>query len=99
MLSSRRNGTRGMLFKSPTKFRAHPSLVSRTSVLLPALAIAILACSQAAYANQCFTNGPRYQLESDTVEWRMTLHSSENCVRGVRFSYVYNADVSLISLP
>jgi hypothetical protein len=73
------------------------SLSRHGYLLLPALAA--LACSQAAHASQCFTNGPRYQLESDTVEWRMTVRSSENCVRGVRFSYVYNADVSLISQP
>jgi hypothetical protein len=29
----------------------------------------------------------------------MTIRSSENCIRGVRFSYVYNATVRLISLP
>ncbi len=59
----------------------------------------LLSASQAAQANQCFTNGPRYQLESDSVEWRMKIHSNENCVRGVRFSYVWNATVSLVSPP
>ena len=29
----------------------------------------------------------------------MKIRSSENCVRGVRFSYVYNATVSLVALP
>jgi len=52
-----------------------------------------------AYANQCFTNGPRYKLESDTVEWHMEIRSSDSCVRGVRFSYVWNAAVRLISPP
>ena len=29
----------------------------------------------------------------------MRIRSNENCVRGVRFSYVYNATVSLIAPP
>jgi hypothetical protein len=62
-------------------------------------ALLLLSWNQAAHANQCFTNGPRYHLESDTVEWRMKIRSSENCVRGVRFSYVWNAAVSLVSPP
>ena len=61
--------------------------------------ILALSGSQRAHANQCFTDGPRYQLGSDTVEWRMKIRSSENCLRGVRFSYVYNATVSLVTPP
>ncbi len=62
-------------------------------------ALSLLATSPAAQANQCFTSGPRYKLEADTVDWQMTVHNSENCIRGVRFSYVYNASVSLGSPP
>jgi hypothetical protein len=69
----------------------------KAHLILPALWL--LSGSQAAHANQCFTNGPRYQLESNTVEWRMKIRSNENCVRGVRFSYVWNATVSLVSPP
>jgi hypothetical protein len=29
----------------------------------------------------------------------MKIRSSENCLRGIRFSYVYNATVSLVSPP
>jgi len=72
-------------------------LARKAYVLLSALLL--LSWNQAAHANQCFTNGPRYHLESDTVEWRMKIRSSENCVRGVRFSYVWNAAVSLVSPP
>ena len=71
--------------------------VGKVLVFLPA--ILALSGSQRAHANQCFTDGPRYQLESDTVEWRMKIRSSENCLRGVRFSYVYNATVSLVTPP
>jgi hypothetical protein len=71
---------------------------ARTAYLL-LLALLLLSGNQVAHANQCFTNGPRYHLESDTVEWRMKIRSSENCVRGVRFSYVWNAAVSLVSPP
>ena len=65
-------------------------------VLPPLLLLSYVPCAQ---AGQCVTNGPRYKLESDVVEWRMTIRSSENCIRGVRFSYVYNATVRLVSLP
>jgi hypothetical protein len=58
-----------------------------------------LLAAQTAEAGQCFTTGPRYHLEADTVEWRMEIHSNENCVRGVRFSYVYNATVSVVTAP
>jgi len=73
------------------------SWARNASVVLSA--ILLLFASKAAHANQCFTNGPRYQLESDAVEWHMEIHSSDSCVRGVRFSYVWNATVSLISPP
>ena len=68
-------------------------------VLVFLSAILALSGGQGARANQCFTDGPRYQLESDTVEWRMKIRSSENCLRGVRFSYVYNATVNLVTPP
>jgi hypothetical protein len=61
--------------------------------------LSLLVSSPAAQANQCFTSGPRYKLEADTVDWRMTIHRDEVCIRGVRFSYVYNANVSLGSPP
>lgn len=54
---------------------------------------------QTAQANQCFASGPRYQLEADTVEWRMNIRRNENCLRGVRFSYVYNVTVNVVSSP
>jgi hypothetical protein len=62
-------------------------------------AFSLIATSPISQANQCFTNGPRYKLEADTVDWQMTVHNSENCLRGVRFSYVYNATVSLGTPP
>ena len=78
--------------------RSAMTLSARAACLvLPALLL--LSGSQAARANQCFVSGPHYQLESDSVEWRMKIRSGENCVRGVRFSYVYNATVSVVSPP
>jgi hypothetical protein len=59
----------------------------------------ILFGAQPAHANQCFIAGPRYLLEGDTVEWRIKIRSRESCVHGVRFSYVYNATVSLVTPP
>ena len=46
-------------------------------VLPPLLLLSYVPCAQ---AGQCVTNGPRYKLESDVVEWRMTIRSSENCI-------------------
>jgi Bacterial Ig domain len=93
--------------KNRTIVGAISRLIQRSSAKTPSVrgaylvlpALLLLSGSQAAHASQCFTNGPRYQLESDTVEWRMQIRSSENCVRGVRFSYVWNATVSLVSPP
>ena len=67
--------------------------------LLILCSLLLLSYVPFAKANQCSTSGPRYRLESDAVEWRMRIRSNENCVRGVRFSYVYNATVSLIAPP
>ena len=74
-------------------------LLSARRAYLVLFTLLLLSGSQVAHASQCVTNGPRYQLESDTVEWRMKIRSSENCLRGVRFSYVYNATVSVVSPP
>jgi hypothetical protein len=68
-------------------------------ILRPFAFVIALFCSQAAYARQCVTVGPRYQLEGDTVQWRMDIRRNEDCVRGVRLSYVYNATVSVASTP
>ncbi len=80
-------------------YRLSVNAVFARKVLLFLPAIWALSGFQGADANQCFTDGPRYRLESDTVEWRMKIRSSENCLRGVRFSYVYNATVSLVTPP
>lgn len=66
-------------------------------LVLPALML--LFASQAAHARECLTDGPHYQLESDSVEWRMKIRSGESCVRGVRFKYVYNATVKPVTPP
>ena len=79
--------------------RRRAGTIPKLSALLVLSTLSLLSGSHAAQAGQCFTDGPRYQLESDTVEWRMKIHSNENCLRGVRFSYVWNATVSVISPP
>jgi hypothetical protein len=45
-------------------------------VLLGLLTLLALTGNQRVYAGQCFTDGPRYQLESDSVEWRMKIRSN-----------------------
>ncbi len=97
VVSSRNNTNFGAMRRLMRQSSAKILSARRECLVLSALLL--LSASQAAQANQCFTNGPRYQLESDSVEWRMKIHSNENCVRGVRFSYVWNATVSLVSPP
>jgi hypothetical protein len=79
--------------------RSSAKILSTRGAYLVLFALLLLPGSHGALANQCFTNGPRYQLESDAVEWRMKIRSGENCVRGVRFSYVWNATVIVLSAP
>ena len=54
---------------------------------------------QEAHADECLISGPRYQLQSDTVEWLMRIRSGHSCIRGVRFSNVANATIKIISPP
>ena len=52
-----------------------------------------------ANAEECIISGPRYQLKSDTVEWRITIRRGHTCVRGVRFNTVTIDTINLISAP
>ena len=97
MISSRNNAIFGAMQLLMRQSSA--KMLSARKECLVLAALLLLSASQAAHANQCLTNGPRYQLELDFVEWRMKIHSNENCVRGVRFSYVWNATVRLVSPP
>jgi len=52
-----------------------------------------------ALANACVLNGPRYQLESDTVHWTLELSGGENCIRGLRFGNVVVNSLTILSQP
>jgi hypothetical protein len=54
---------------------------------------------RAAVASECHISGPRYQLKSDTVEWRMQIGIGQSCVRGLRSNNVANATINLVSPP
>jgi hypothetical protein len=54
---------------------------------------------RAALAGECLISGPRYQLQSDTVEWRMKIRSGQSCLRGVRLKDVAIDTIHLISPP
>ena len=54
---------------------------------------------RAAFAGECRISGPRYQLQSDTVQWLMQIHAGQSCVRGVRFGKVAFNKINLISPP
>jgi len=79
--------------------RSSAKILSARRAHLVLSALLLLSESQGAHANQCFINGPQYRMELDTVEWRMKIRGSENCLHGVRFSYVWNATVGLVSPP
>ena len=51
------------------------------------------------YARECRLTGPRYQLQSDTVEWRMEIENGQSCIRGVRFRNVADVNLTLTSPP
>jgi hypothetical protein len=52
-----------------------------------------------AYAGECPVSGPRYQLRSDTVEWRMQISSGESCLSSIRYYNVAFASMNLIAPP
>ena len=52
-----------------------------------------------AHAAECYISGPRYQLRSDTVEWRMQIAGGQTCIRGIRFNNVEFASIKLIAPP
>jgi hypothetical protein len=54
---------------------------------------------RAAFAGECLISGPRYQLQSDAVEWRMKIRSDQSCLHGVRFNNVAIDTINLISPP
>jgi hypothetical protein len=50
-------------------------------------------------ARACEIVGPRYQLQSDTVEWQMSARSGETCRRGVRFKLIANPTIKVVAPP
>lgn len=65
--------------------------------------IAILGLSvfggNAATAQTCHVDGPRYSLQEDIVSWSMSIVSGRSCIRGIRFSNVQIGSLKLISPP
>jgi len=55
--------------------------------------------ASAACAGECVISGPPYQLQSDTVEWRMNIASGQSCIRGIRYGNVANPAITIISPP
>ena len=54
---------------------------------------------RAAYAGECLFGGPHYQLQSDSVEWRMEIRSGHSCIQGVRFNNVAIHSINLAFPP
>ena len=50
-------------------------------------------------ANSCQINGPWYWLNSDKVDWGMSLASGQSCARGVRNNFAILDEVKLLSPP
>jgi hypothetical protein len=47
-------------------------------------------------AHACALAGPRYQLESDIVDWSMEISVDKNCIRGFRLGHVVLEEVKLV---
>jgi hypothetical protein len=54
---------------------------------------------RAASAGECLITGPRYQLQSDTVEWQLRARIGQSCIRGIRFKNVASPGIKIISPP
>jgi hypothetical protein len=50
-------------------------------------------------ASACEGVSPHYQLQSDTVEWRMSARFGETCRRGVRHKLISNPTIKIIASP
>ena len=63
-------------------------------------ALFLLLGVQSALADAClFSSAPRYQLQSDTVEWAMNIISGHSCIRGLAYGPVSVDAVKLTSPP
>jgi hypothetical protein len=52
----------------------------------------------AANAAACVISGPQYQLQSETVEWRL-IRNGHSCLRGIRYPSVAHPVIKIISPP
>jgi Bacterial Ig domain len=71
----------------------------RTACLISFMLMLLSLGTRSSFAGECLISGPRYQLHSDTVEWRMEIEDGKSCIRSVRFDDVANATVHVISPP
>ena len=74
----------------------------RNAVSIRAIWSALLVLSlgiPAANATVCVISGPQYQLQSDTVEWRLNIRNGQSCISGIRQWRVANPVIKVVSLP
>jgi len=50
-------------------------------------------------ANPCVMFGPSYRLNSDVVNWSMTLNSGQRCFRGVRANLTVLSEIKILEAP
>ena len=50
-------------------------------------------------AQSCVIDGPRYNLNADTVDWPMKIASGRSCVRGVRYNNVAITSIKIVTPP
>jgi hypothetical protein len=71
--------------------------------LFPIVSLVLFASINAGTAQEpatsCFLNGPWYWLNSDSVDWRMSLARGQSCLRGVRHNLVTLDEIKLILPP
>jgi hypothetical protein len=60
----------------------------------------LLFSARLAHADSCILpSAPRFQLKSDTVEWKMQIVSGRSCIRGLSYGPAIVDAVKLVSPP
>ncbi|MET4041767.1 hypothetical protein ABIC03_003458 [Bradyrhizobium sp. RT6a] len=62
-------------------------------------ATAAFLCQPASASSLCVKDRTPFALASDTMTWSMTIAPSQDCIQGLRWSYMQIYDVSVVQAP
>jgi hypothetical protein len=74
-------------------------LQMRRSTVLAIVAVALVEVSRSASAGNCLSRADGFELSSDTVHWRFAIHSSSECLQGLRGGSMLIDEVKIIDPP